>query len=120
MEIHAITFLPKDIRKFAIECAISSRDITKSLVRVRSSNIWAYNLNVTNNGDRTGDMYIQFKDSKGGPGDVYVLYDVPITLYRKLVAAPSKGHAYWQYFRNNFKYSKLTGDKRTKLKNGVN
>lgn len=120
MDIYASTLLVTDVRKFAIECAISTRDITKSLVRVKSSNVWAYNLNVKEYGDTTGDMYIQFKGPNGGPGDIYVLYDVPVKLYRKLVAAPSKGHTYWQYFRDNFRYRKLTGDKRTKLQNGIN
>lgn len=117
--IYACEFIDCNIRKFAIECAASSRDIVKSLVKVRSSNVWAYNLNIKENGDRTGDLYIQFKNKDGGPGDIYVLYDVPVNLYRKLVTAPSKGHAYWQYFRDNFKYAKLTGDKQTKLANGI-
>lgn len=90
------------------------------MVRVKSSNIWAYNLNVKNKNDQVGDLYIQFKGPRGGPEDVYVLYDVPVRLYRRLVTAPSKGHFYWQYLRNNFKYSKLTGDKRGKLRNAVN
>ena len=66
-----------------------------------------------------GDLYMQFKGRNGGPGDIYVYYDVPTALYRRLVAAPSKGHFFWQYLRNNFIYAKLTGDKKTHLKNGI-
>lgn len=103
-----------------ITASISSKDISRSMVRVKSSNVWAYNINVRKDGDSVGDVYAQFKNDHGGPGDVYVLYDVPVKLYRKWVSAPSKGHFYWKYLRNNFKYSKLTGDKRGKLKNAVN
>lgn len=103
-----------------IQASISSRDITKSMVRVKSSNIWAYNLNVRDKKDQVGDLYIQFKGPKGGPEDVYVYYDVPIRVYKKLVAAPSKGHSFWQLIRNTYRYSKLTGDKRGKLRNAIN
>lgn len=90
------------------------------MVRVKSSNLWSYTLNVKDNKDLTGDLYIQFKGDRGGPGDVYVYYDVPSKIYRRLVSAPSKGHAFWQLIRNNYRYSKLTGDKRGKLRNAVN
>ena len=91
------------------------------IVRVKSSNVWGYNINIRDRHDKTGDVYVQFKaDKTGGPGDIYVLYDVPISLYRKWVTAPSKGHFYYVNLRNNFKYSKLTGDKRGKLPNAVN
>ena len=100
--------------------AASSRDITKNMVRVRSSNMWSYTINVKQMGDDTGDVYVQFKNANGGPGDVYVYYDVPIRIYRKWLSAPSKGHYFWVYIRDNYKYSKLTGDKRGKLKNAVN
>lgn len=106
--------------KLAIFAGISSKDITKSMVRVKSSNVWSYTINIRNRGDKVGDVYVQFKGDRGGPGDVYVLYDVPVNVYRKWVSAPSKGHFYWQYLRNNYKYSKLTGDKRGKLPNAVN
>lgn len=104
----------------AILASISSRDITKSMVRTKSSNIWSYAINVKDTEKDIGDVYVQFKGPRGGPGDIYVLYDVPTRLYRKWMSAPSKGHFYWKYFRNNFRYSKLTGDKRGKLKNAVN
>lgn len=107
-------------RREVITAAISSRDITKNMVRVKSSNIWAYNINVKGNQDRVGDVYVQFKGRKGGPGDVYVFYDVPTKIYQKWHTSPSKGHFFWQYIRGKYVFSKLTGDKRTKQKGGVN
>ncbi len=102
-----------------ILASISSKDITKKMVRCRSSNMWSYAINVKDPNMRYGDLYIQFKGANGGPDDVYVYYDVPTALYRRLVAAPSKGHFFHQYIRNNFIYAKLTGDKKTHLKNGI-
>lgn len=107
-------------RREVITAAISSRDITKNMVRVKSSNIWAYNINVKGNQDRVGDVYVQFKGRKGGPGDVYVYYDVPTKIYQKWHTSPSKGHFFWQYIRGKYTFAKLTGDKRTKQKGGVN
>lgn len=104
----------------AILAAISTREIAKNMVRVKSSNVWSYNINIREYGDDTGDVYVQFKGDKGGPGDVYVYYDVPVNVYRRWHSAPSKGHYFWRYIRNNFKYSKLTGDKRGKLANAIN
>lgn len=104
----------------AIFAGISSRDITRSMVRVKSSNVWAYTINIKDNKSKVGDVYVQFKGEHGGPGDVYVLYDVPVSVYRKWQGATSKGHFYWQYLRNNYYYSKLTGDKRGKLRNAIN
>lgn len=103
-----------------IQAAITSKDITKNLIRVKSSNVWAFNINMKSRKDKTGDVYVQFKSKYGGPGDIYVLYDVPFVIYRKWISAPSKGHFYWKYLRNNFMYSKLTGDKKGKLKNAIN
>lgn len=100
---------------------LSSRDMMKRLVRCRSSNVWAYAYD--NSGDpkgRIGTVYIQFKNAYGGAGDVYCYYDVPLAVYKKFLSGPSKGHGIWKYFRNNFKYRKLTGDKRGKLANAVN
>ena len=107
-------------RKQVISAAISMRDLTKNLVRVKSSNVWAYAINVRHAGDKMGDVLAQFKGKNGGPGDIYIYYNVPVTLYRRWIGAPSKGHFFWQYIRNNFQYSKLTGDKKGKLKNAVN
>ena len=64
-------------------------------------------------------MLVQFKGNNGGPGDIYIYYDVPNKVWRQFVSAPSKGAYFWRYIRNTFTYAKLTGDKRTKLKNGV-
>lgn len=118
-EIEELVFCYTEYRN-EILASISSKDITKSMVRVKSSNIWAYNINVKNAKDKVGDVYVQFKNERGGPGDVYVLYDVPVNVYRKWHSATSKGHYYWQYLRNNYYYSKLTGDKRGKLRNAIN
>ena len=107
-------------RKQVISAAISMRDLTKNLVRVKSSNVWAYAINVRHAGDKMGDVLAQFKGKNGGPGDIYIYYNVPVTLYRRWIGAPSKGHFFWQYIRNNFQYSKLTGDQKGKLKNAVN
>lgn len=111
-------FISSEYRDY-IAASLSTRDIARNMVRVKSSNIWSYTLNVKKNKNRHGDLYIQFKGRNGGPDDVYVYYDVPTRLYQKLVAAPSKGHFFWRYIRNNFTYAKLTGDKKTHLPNGI-
>ena len=107
-------------RDAIIYCAKSTRELAKDLVRVKSSNIWSYGINIKEHGDNTGDVLVQFKADKGGPGDIYLYYDVPISVYRKWQSAPSKGHFFWKYIRNNYLYRKLTGDKRGKLPNAVN
>ena len=107
-------------RNQVILCAISTRDLSKNLVRVKSSNVWSYAMNVKNPGDAKGDMLAQFKGKDGGPGDIYIYYDVPVIIYRRWVTAPSKGHYFWQYIRDVYKYSKLTGDKRGVLRNAIN
>lgn len=104
----------------AILAGRSTRDIMRDMVRVKSSNVWAYAMNVKNHKDKYGDVYVQFKDKNGGPGDVYVYYDVPVLTYRRWHSASSKGHYFWRYIRNYFRYSKLTGDKRGKLPNAIN
>ena len=103
-----------------VQAAISSRDLTKNLVRVKSSNMWAYTINIRDRHDKVGDVIVQFKGPKGGPGDIYMYFDVPVNLWRKWLAAPSKGAFFWKYIRNNFWYRKLTGDKRGKLRNAIN
>lgn len=100
-----------------IVAAENTRDLAKKLIRVKSSNVWAYAFQPKDY--NKGTMLMQFKGANGGPDDIYVYYDVPNKLWQKFVAAPSKGHFFWQHIRNVFKYGKLTGDKRTKLKNGV-
>ena len=109
-----------EILQTDIFSAVTSKKLTENMVRVRSSNVWAYKINVKDRKNNFGDVYVQFKGPNGGPQDVYVYYDVPVKLYRQWVTAPSKGHFFWVHIRNNFKYSKLTGDKRGKLKNAVN
>lgn len=103
-----------------ILAAINTSDLSSKLFRVKSSNVWAYRLFMRNRKDKTGDLIVQFKSREGGPGDVYQYYDVPFTLFRKWQATTSKGHFFWKYIRNYYKYSKLTGDKRGKLANAVN
>lgn len=105
---------------FSIQAGMSTRDLLRNLVKVKSSNIWGYTINVKNRKDKFGDVLVQFKGDNGGPGDVYIYYDVPVLIYRRWQSAPSKGHYFWQYIRNYFKYSKLTGDKRGKLSNAIN
>ena len=102
-----------------IQCA-SSRDVLDTLVRVKSSNIYSYGMDVDNIEDNVGDVVVQFKGRNGEPDDIYMYFDVPIIVFRRWVSTPSKGRYFWRYIRNNYKYRKLTGDKRTKLPNGIN
>lgn len=97
-----------------------TKDATRNMVRVKSSNVWSYSINIKSAGDNVGDVYVQFKDKHGGPGDIYVYYDVPVKLWRKFITAPSKGNFVWRYLRNNFWYSRLTGNKRGVLPNAIN
>ena len=119
-EIYAIFFSDSIENDQAIMASITSRDITKKMIRVKSSNLWSYCMDVRHAKDKTGIVYVQFKGNKGGPGDVYCYYDVPVVVYQKLLSASSKGHAFWKYLRGKFLYSKLTGDKKTKMPGGVN
>lgn len=95
----------------------STKDMADKLLRVKSSNVWAYAFNPKT--EEVGDMLMQFKGKNGGPGDIYIYYDVPTRIWRRLVVAPSKGHSFWELIRHNYTYAKLTGDKRTKLPNGI-
>ena len=97
----------------------SSREVSKNLVRVKSSNIWSYGVQ-TELGTNTCDLYVQFKNPSGGPGNVYQYFDFPIRAWKKFITAPSKGHFFWKYVRSNYRYRKLTGDKRGKLPNAIN
>lgn len=119
-DIYCITFVPENLTAIMAAISRSTKDITKSLARVKSSNLWSMGIDIDEYGDNVGNVYIQFKNENGGPGDIYEYFDVPIKLYRKLVGAPSKGHAFWKLIRNNFQYRKLTGDRKGKLKNAVN
>jgi hypothetical protein len=95
----------------------TTQDFVKKLARVKSSNVWSYAFQPKD--ERTGDMLMQFKRKDGGPGDIYIYYNVPNKLWQRFVASPSKGHFFWEYVRNIFTYAKLTGDKQTKLPNGI-
>lgn len=106
--------------KFAVTAAINTRNLAKNLVRVRSSNVWAYGMNIRKNGDNTGDLVVQFKNKNGGAGDIYIYYDFPVKVYQRWMSAPSVGHFFYVYIRNNYKYSKLTGNKRGVLPNAIN
>lgn len=112
----------KDITKYKnrVYAAESRRDIIKKLERVKSSNVWAYGIDVRDPESGVGRALAQFKDKDGGPGDIYIYYDVPVSLFQKWRRTPSKGHFFWKYIRNRFKYSKLTGDKKGVLPNAVN
>lgn len=85
-----------------ISAAINVRDLAKNLVRVRSSNVWAYGMNLRDRKDKTGEVLVQFKGKGGGPGDIYIYYDVPLVVWRKWLSATSKGHYFWQYIRNAY------------------
>lgn len=106
--------------QYVIEAAMSSRDLAKNLVRVKSSNIWSYGINIKDRKDKQGDVLIQFKDAKGGPGDVYLYHDVSVNVWRKWLSATSKGSFFWRFIRDKYSYRKLTGDKKGKLKNAIN
>lgn len=95
----------------------TTRDFVKQLSRVKSSNVWSYAFQPKT--DEVGDMLMQFKGRNGGPGDIYIYYNVATKDWRKLVAAPSKGHTFWVLIRNRYTYAKLTGDKKTHLPNGI-
>lgn len=118
--LFAATILIDSAKRQSVMAAINTRDLTSDIVRVKSSNVWGYKFNVKEQGDNTGDLIVQFKGNNGGPGDVYIYYDVPVRVYRRWQSAPSVGHYFWVYIRNNFKYSKLTGNRRGKLPNAVN
>lgn len=98
----------------------NARDASRNLVRVKSSNVWAYGIEIADRKAKEGDVYVQFKGKNGGPSDVYVYYNVKLSDWRRLLSAPSKGHAVWALLRNNYLYSKLTGSKRGVLPNAVN
>lgn len=100
--------------------AISTRDLTKNMIRVKSSNIWAWMINIKERKDREGDVFIQFKGPKGGGGDIYQFFSVPINVWRRLITSPSAGHAFWVLIRDKYSFRKLTGDKKTKMRGGIN
>lgn len=106
--------------RFAVMAAINTKNLAKNLIRVRSSNVWAYGMNIRKNGDNTGDLVVQFKNKNGGPGELYIFYDVPLKVYQRWQSAPSVGHYFYVNIRNTFKYSHLTGNKRGVLPNAIN
>lgn len=117
--IPKITFIAMLDNRYDAITSASKNEILRNLIKVRSSNIWAYMIDVKDYASKVANVYIQFKGNRGQPDDIYVYYDVPVIIYRKWLGAQSKGRFFWRYIRNNYKYSKLTGDKRTKLHNGV-
>lgn len=119
IEILSACIVDSSIRSYIV-CSVSAKDLARQLVRVKSSNLWSTTINVNNTQNNTGDMLIQFKSKNGGPGDIYMYFDVPVIVYRKLQSATSKGHYFWKYIRNNYKYRKLTGNKRGVLPNAIN
>jgi hypothetical protein len=108
------------ISNIPITAAINTRNLAQNLVRVRSSNVWAVGFNVKNKGDNKGDLVMQFKGKNGGAGELYIYYDVGLKDYRRLIGAPSVGHQFWVSIRNNYSYSKLSGNKRGVLPNAIN
>lgn len=120
-QIYDIAFINSAYRQqVAITCASSTRDTP--LTRVKSSNVWAYGMKRDTIDEKTGtgDLLVQFKDKYGGPGHIYIYYDVPTKLYRQFITTPSKGSWFWKNIRHRFNYSKLTGDKRGKFPNAIN
>ena len=95
----------------------TTQDFVQKLARVKSSNVWSYAFQPKD--EKVGDMLMQFKRKDGGPGDIYIYYNVPNKIWQRLVASPSKGHSFWALIRNVYTYAKLTGDKRTHLPNGI-
>lgn len=123
--LHCEVLSSEDIKyamssRTTVLASISSRELTKNMVRVRSSNVWAYCINIKDRKDKEGDVLVQFKGPKGGAGDIYIYYGVPLNIWRKILASPSKGHAVWQYLRGKYTYAKLTGDRKTKMRGGIN
>ena len=104
----------------SILAAINTRNLAQNLVRCKSSNVWAYGMNIRDKKDKTGDLLMQFKNKNGGPGHLYIYYDVPIVIYRRLQSTPSIGHFFWLNIRNNFNYSKLSGNRHGVLPNAIN
>lgn len=103
-----------------IMAAINTKNLAQNMIRVKSSNVWSIGFNVRKQGDNTGDLVMQFKNKNGGAGDVYIYYDVPVKIYQRMQSQPSIGHFFWLNIRNNYQYSKLSGDKIGKLKNAIN
>lgn len=97
----------------------TTKDFAQKLQRVKSSNVWSYAFQPKDN--TFGDMLVQFKGKGGGPGDIYIYYNVPNKIWQRFYLAQSKGHFFWEHIRNNTKirYAKLTGDKTTKLPHGI-
>ena len=97
----------------------TTKDFTKKLMQVDSSNIWSYAFQPKD--DTFGDMLVQFKNKNGGPGDIYIYYNVLNKIWQRFYLAESKGGFFWKHIRNNTKirYAKLTGDKRTHLPHGL-
>ena len=114
-----IAFTSTSERK-AVLAAINTKNLADNLVRCKSSNVWAYGMNIKDKKDKTGDLLMQFKGKNGGPGNLYIYFDVPIVIYRRLQSAPSVGSFFWKYIRNVYKYSLLTGTKRGVLPNAIN
>ena len=122
VEIYDAIFISPDCRNAVINCAVNRQTVKNILNRVKSSNVWAFGMDrdSINTEDDTGDLVVQFKNKTGGPGDIYIYYDVPTALYRKWVTTPSKGAWFWKNIRHRFFYSKLTGNKRGVLPNAIN
>lgn len=97
----------------------TTKDFVKNIKTVKSSNVWGYAFQPKDN--NFGDMLVQFKGKQGGPGDIYIYYNVPNKIWQKFSVTPSKGHFFWEHIRNNtsIRYAKLTGDKRTHLPHGL-
>lgn len=47
--------------RLTILAAVNTKNLAQNLSRVRSSNVWAYGLNLKDRKDKTGDLLVQFK-----------------------------------------------------------
>jgi hypothetical protein len=71
---------------------------------VQSSNVHSIGMRVEQPSDRTGTLLIRYLGTlpggiRSGPGSLYGYYDVPVTLFRELGDAASKGIFVWDNVR---------------------
>lgn len=69
------------------------------MIKVESSNVIAV-------GHDGKDLYVEY------PAGVYKYNDVPVTIYEKLLKAPSKGRFMNEEIRNNYEYTRIPGNKK--------
>lgn len=86
----------------AVHSDAKIRNIVNNMEQIKSSNIWGYGIDTDGKSGR-GNVIVRFRNKKtGGPGQVYVYYNVPLNIYRGWHSAASKGHYLWQHFRDKY------------------